>query len=404
MNLIKDSDGIIWAFPLYYMLVPSQYKRFIELIREKNAGICFQDKYTAAITTSINFYDHTAHNYQQSVCDDLNMKYVSGFSANMMDFRSNDKRDKLIKFAAHFFDTIKDKTATQKSFYPLRVNERQYIPGNCSSRQSTYGKKIIILTDARDTDHNLNNMTNHFRKCFSETIEIINLYDINIKGGCLGDLKCSYNNECQYGNSDGFVDFYDLKVKTADIIIFCGVIKDRYLSWKWKQYFDRSFYNSHKPTLKGKQAAFLISGPLSQIPNLKQIIEGYIGMQEANLAGIVTDESETSGETDSILEKMAGNLLNYANQNYFNPQTFLTVGGHKLFRDEIYEHLRFPFRTDHIYYKKNEYYDFPQKHHWNVFASFLMSKLYKIPAFRREVSKRMKKEMIKPLEKVFELN
>ena len=29
---VKKSDCVLWAFPLYVFLVPSQYKRFIELI------------------------------------------------------------------------------------------------------------------------------------------------------------------------------------------------------------------------------------------------------------------------------------------------------------------------------------------------------------------------------------
>ena len=34
---VADADAVLWAFPLYFLLVCSQYKRFIELIFEKNA-------------------------------------------------------------------------------------------------------------------------------------------------------------------------------------------------------------------------------------------------------------------------------------------------------------------------------------------------------------------------------
>ncbi|HOW56432.1 MAG TPA: NAD(P)H-dependent oxidoreductase, partial [Smithellaceae bacterium] len=34
---IASSDGVIWGFPLYYLLVPSQYKRFIELVYINNS-------------------------------------------------------------------------------------------------------------------------------------------------------------------------------------------------------------------------------------------------------------------------------------------------------------------------------------------------------------------------------
>ena len=35
---IQESDGVLWAFPLYVFAVASQYKRFIELIFERNAA------------------------------------------------------------------------------------------------------------------------------------------------------------------------------------------------------------------------------------------------------------------------------------------------------------------------------------------------------------------------------
>jgi multimeric flavodoxin WrbA len=38
---IRGSDGVLWAFPLYILLVSSQYKRFIELIGERGASGAF---------------------------------------------------------------------------------------------------------------------------------------------------------------------------------------------------------------------------------------------------------------------------------------------------------------------------------------------------------------------------
>jgi hypothetical protein len=63
----------------YYFLVSSQYKRFIELIWERKAEGFFKDKYTAVLSTSIHFFDHTAHNYMNAICDDLEMKYLGFF-------------------------------------------------------------------------------------------------------------------------------------------------------------------------------------------------------------------------------------------------------------------------------------------------------------------------------------
>ncbi len=82
---VRNSDGVLWTFPVYVFLVPSQYKRFIDLIWERGAQDAFQDKYTAVLTTSIHFYDHTAHNYMHAICDDLGMRFVESLSADIDD-------------------------------------------------------------------------------------------------------------------------------------------------------------------------------------------------------------------------------------------------------------------------------------------------------------------------------
>ena len=80
---IRSADLVVWAFPLYYLLVCSQYKRFIELIAERNATDVFAGKYAVSLSTSIHFFDQTAHAYIRAVNDDLGMKYLGGYSAEM---------------------------------------------------------------------------------------------------------------------------------------------------------------------------------------------------------------------------------------------------------------------------------------------------------------------------------
>ena len=82
---VRSADGVLWAFPLYLLLVHSNFKRFIELIWERGAADDFRGKYAASLSTSIHFYDHVAHNYINAICDDLDMKYAGGFSADMYD-------------------------------------------------------------------------------------------------------------------------------------------------------------------------------------------------------------------------------------------------------------------------------------------------------------------------------
>lgn len=61
LDVIAAADFVLWAFPVYFLLVHSRYMRFIELIFERSAEHYFKGKYTAALSTSIHFYDHTVH-------------------------------------------------------------------------------------------------------------------------------------------------------------------------------------------------------------------------------------------------------------------------------------------------------------------------------------------------------
>ena len=397
---VRASDGVLWACPVYFFLVPSNYKRFIELVSERGATEVFQDKYTAVLTTSIHFFDHTAHNYLHAICDDLDMKYVGAFSADMTDLLKVTERERLRLFAGDFFEAIGNHAPTSKIYRPVTGRDFDYIPGDARSKVVVGGKKIVLVTDAQVYQTNLTGMIERFKASFSGEIETINLRDLDIKGSCLGCIQCSYDNQCVY--KDEYVAFYNTKLKTADILIFAGTIQDRYLSSRWKMFFDRSFFNGHAPSLIGKQMSFIISGPLGQIPNLRQILEAHAEMQHSNLAGIVTDEYGDAAEIDNLLQNLAERLVRFADNGYTRPATFLGVGGTKLFRDAMWGRLRFPFRADYLLYKKLGVFDFPQKQYKMRIQNAVMLLLSKSPAFRKEVKKRMKDEMIKPFQKVLE--
>jgi len=399
---VRSSDGVLWAFPLYFLLVPSQYKRFIELIWERGVEDAFKGKYTAALSTSIHFYDHTAHNYMNAICDDLDMKYVGSFSAGMYDLLKDRGKEKLILFAEHFFGAIENNVATSKNFQPVTHSKFDYVPGDVENKIDVGGKKVVIVTDSEDSQTNLGRMIERFNKSFSNGVEVIDLNNVDIKGGCLGCLQCGYDNNCSYGDKDGYMEFYNTKIKTADVLVFAGTIKDRYLSSRWKLFFDRSFFNGHTPTMMGKQIGLIISGPLSQIPNLRQILEAHTELEMANLVDFITDEYENSAEMDALLQSLAERLVRFADEGYIRPATFLTVGGQKLFRDAIWGGLRPTFQADHRFYKKHGMYDFPQKHYRMRIQVGIFMLLTKIPAFRKEYTKRIKPEMIKALQKMVE--
>jgi multimeric flavodoxin WrbA len=397
---IRDSDGILWAFPVYYLLVPANYKRFIELISERGVEDVFHNKHTACLTTSIHFFDHTAHNYINSICDDLHMRYIGSFSADMYDLQKIEIRQRLCLFSENIFNAIEMNAYTVKNYSSLISESITYTPVYVKTKIDLNGKKILIITDNVNYNKNLSKMIDMFKSVFSTEIETINLNDLQIKGSCLGCINCGYDNKCVYEGKDDFIEFFNNKIKAADILVWAGEIKDRYLSSKWKTFFDRSFYNNHVPSLIGKQIGFIISGPLRQIPNLRQTLEAYAEIQRANPAGFVTDEDGDSEKISTLLSDLGKCLIQFAENDYIKPQTFLGIGGAKLLRDNIFGRLRFPFRADHLAYKGLALYDFPQQEYKTRVRNGTMLLLSKIPAFRKDVNKRMKKKLIKPLEKV----
>jgi len=387
---IAAADGILWAFPLYVLMIPSRLKRFIELIYEHGSESAFSEKYTAAISTSVHFYDHIAHRYMQGVCDDLGMKFVALFSADMMDLINENERERLTQFGANFLSAIQNQQPTVKRFQSLEWKDYAYLPGASPYAVEIGDKKVLVVTDSQSQDENLNRMVDRFCASFNTDIEVVNLHDLKIVSSCIGCLQCGYNNECAFGESDDFNLFYREKVLQADVLIFAGTMTDRHLSSLWKTYFDRSFFMGHIPTLIGVQLGIIVSGPLSQSENLREFFEGYAGWQNANIIGFVADETGISEEIDTQLQELARQGISFANSGYVQPPTFLGVGAHKVFRDEIWGRLRTVFQADHRVYKEQGWYDFPM---WDL-PTHLMAGIgtvgMNIPKVRGQIQEMLK--------------
>ena len=399
---IRSAELVLWAFPLYFLSVSSQFKRFIELIFERGADEAFRDRYAAALSTSVHFFDHTAHNYMHAICDDLRMRYLGGYSAGMYDLLRRRERQRFLLFAENLQDAVKRRAPTAAMYPPLTWTPFTYLPSPAQSSVDAGGKRVLILTDARPEDANLTGMVQMLRDQFLQGGEVVNLHEVSIAGGCLGCISCGYDNRCVYFGRDGYRDFFEAKVKTADVIVMAGAMKDRALSSRWKLFFDRSFYNTHQPVLSGKQVGFLISGPLGQNENLRQTLAAYTEGMGANLAGFVTDEPGDSAAIDARLHEFALTAVRLAMQSYLQPATFLGIAGAKVMRDEIWGPLRFAFLADHRYFKKHGMYRFPQKRYKMRMRNALMTLMMSIPATRKGIEKRITEEMVKPLRYVVE--
>ena len=398
---VQASDAVLWATPVYVLLVPGPYKRFIELVFERSAQAAFQNKYAASLTTSARFFDHTAHAYLNAICDDLGMHYVGAYSADMFDLLKEDEQKRLRVFWESYLHAVEQCRPTQRSYGPVSVGRFSYTPGDAGGKISTGGRKILVLTDADKGGTNLQNMVRRFCKCFTEPVEVINIHDTRIRGGCLGCIQCSFDNVCVYRDADDVYEVYR-KMMAADVIIQAGTIKDRFLSARWKTLLDRGFFNNHVPILAGKQIGYLVSGPLSQLPNLREILEAFAEIGQVNLTGIVSDECQNSQELDDLVDGFASRTLECTEARYVRPMTFLGKGGRKVLRDEIWASMRFVFPLDHQYYKRHGLYDFPKRSLKIRITEAFFGLLLKFPSFRKKFQAKMKEGMIQSLVEVVE--
>jgi hypothetical protein len=210
-------------------------------------------------------------------------------------------------------------------------------------------------------------------------------------------MYCAYDGTCIY--KDDFKQFFENELLLADAIIYAGTIKDRYLSSTWKSFFDRQFYNGHRNVLVNKQIGYIISGPLRQIPNVRQILETYaqtfMGNNMNNLIGFVTVEYDTSEQITSLLQNFASQLMIYLENDVKKPSTFLGQASHLIFRDLVYTSKEI-LRADHLFYKKHKLYDYPKTSWGKQLEIILLRILLKKPEARNHITK----NMIKPLEKV----
>jgi len=395
IDKVRAADAVIWGFPLYILLVHGNYKRFIELVFERDVQDAFAGKYTAAMSTSIHYFDHTAHNYIHGICDDLGMRFVDSFAPDMHDLLGEEGRAQLIGFGRQFLDAVQTQAPTQRRFPPLSRREFAYQPGLPSHPVSSGGKKVVILHDEPSSDSNLAKMVARCRAAVDGDVTVVNIRDLDIKAGCQGCLECAAKYRCFYTGKDAFIDFYGSIVMTSDVLVYAGTMVDRYLSARWKTFFDRTFFNTHTPVLVGKQVALVVSGPLGQTPNLMEIFDGYFQYQGASVVGVVSDETGDSAELDRLLDGLMKRALASAQAGYVHPQTFLGAAGMKVFRDDMYGRLRVIFAADHNAYRRSGLYKtFPQRQLGTRMLNTFGAPIINLPPIRKKFDPMIKPQMV----------
>ena len=354
---ISEADAIIWSFPVYVFVVPSQLMRFIELIQLHGPKNMLKGKYATSISTSFNFFDQTAHTYMREVCEDMGLQYFEGFSASAMDLGKPELNQNILGFTREFYYLSENKLPIENKSTPVSRHGFVYQPKDIEKIQKTGNQSVLVLSDAKRDDTNLHMMTDVFVKTVGHPVRVMNLNDVDIKGGCLGCGKCFSTAVCAY--KDDFLSFFNEYVRPADAIIYAAAIQNRYVSATWKKYFDRNFVNGHIPILNGNPMGFLFSGPLRQIHNLREIFTGQAEVGRNPFIGFQTDECADGELLTSQISAFSEKVNRMLADPWMRPLTFLGVGGHKIFRDLVYS-MRTLMVEDHKYYTEEGLYDFPE--------------------------------------------
>ena len=390
-NLLEDSDAILFSYPVYTFLAPSQLHRFIELMKANSVDV--KEKYATQISTSKHFYDITAHKYIEENSLDMGMRYIRGLSADMEDLLSEKGRKDAEKFFERFLWSVKEEVYISQ--YESVSNYSQ-TPATVIAEKSDKktDKDIIILTDETDSSSNLSKMIERFRNVFGYKTRIVNISEFPLAGGCLGCFRCAVSEKCVY--KDNFDTFLRENIQTADAIVYAFKISDHSMGSRFKMYDDRNFCNGHRTVTVGMPVGYIISGELSSENNLLSVIEARAETGGNFLSGIATDEKDTDKQIDTLAKTLTFAL----ETKHTAPANFWGVGGMKIFRDLIYQ-MRGMMKADHKFYQKQGIYDFPQKNKGKSMLMYAVGALLSSEKILSKMGNKMNEGMLMPYEQLF---
>ena len=381
---LEAADLIIFCYPVYTFLAPSQLHRFIELIKESRADVA--GKFATQISTSKHFYDTTAHRFIQDNCADLDLKYLRGLSADMDDILTEQGQNDAKEFFRFVLWNIEkgyyEKPSVMPAeavFGPVFAASAGTSPAPMPSADAKSIRAALVTDyDAQDPAPGLISMIKRFQSRFPGQIELVNLREFPFSGGCLGCFNCASEGKCIY--KDGFDEYLRQHINSADAVVYAFTIKDHSMGSRFKMYDDRQFCNGHRTVTMGKPVAYMIDGKLSAEENVRILTESRAQVGGNYLAGAASDESDPDREIDQMIDTLVYAVLN----KYTQPKNFYGVGGLKIFRDLIYQ-MQGLMREDHRFYKKHGFYDdFPQKKKGRIAGMYLVGAMMK----NRKLSKK----------------
>jgi len=391
-QLMESSDAVLFSYPVYTFLAPSQLHRFIELTKTNRVEL--HGKFVTQISTSKHFYDVTAHKYIEENALDLGMKYIRGLSADMEDLLTPKGQGDAEKFFERFLWSAKEDICVNPTGQiPPYTYENATVPeSNMADKRND--KDIVIITDNTDPSSNLAKMISRFQKQLPYESRIVNISEYPLSGGCLGCFRCAVSEKCVY--KDGFDTFLRENIQKSDSIVYAFTISDHSMGSRFKMYDDRNFCNGHRTVTVGMPIGYLVSGNYAAENNLRTVIEARSETGGNFIAGVATDEKNT----DKNIDDLAKSLTFAVETGHTAPQNFWGVGGMKIFRDLIYQ-MRGMMRADHKFYKKQGIYDFPQKKRIASLKMYFVGLLLSNEKILQKMGNKMNEGMIAPYAKLF---
>ena len=391
LEAIQKADLLLFSYPVYTFIAPSQLHRFIELMKEHRADV--SGKAATQLTTSKHFYDTTAHRYIQDNVQDMGMHFIRGLSADMEDLPTKKGQQEAENWFKHLLWSIRQGYC--EPFFPVPAAAAPVPVTVPEAGSSEKPGDVVIIADLKEGDSQLAGMIARFREKLPYASRVVNIREYPFQGGCLGCFRCAVSGKCVW--KDNFDEFLRNDIQTADAMVYAFTVSDHSMGARFKMYDDRQFCNGHRTVTIGMPVAYLISGNLSREENLRTIIEGRAQVGSNILAGIATDEENT----DAAIDRLADSLAYSLEHKNTGPQNFYGVGGMKIFRDLIYT-MRGFMRADHKFFKSHGQYDFPQKQWPKSMAMYLVGAMMANPKIHTKLGNKMNEGMLMPYKKVLD--
>lgn len=387
---LESAELLLFTYPVYTFLAPSQLHRFLELAQEH--GIRLDGRHGSQITTSKHFFDTTAHVFVTANMSDLGLITYPGLSADMSDLLKPEGR----KQARDFFTRLRfeiDRSMGTPPAETARPDLRPAYEAALPAQAKRSGFRVALVYAARETDAGLFAMMEDFERTLPFETVRVDVEAIPFRGGCLGCLHCAQDGRCIY--RDGFETLLNDRIHGCDATVYAFPIRHHFTYSSMKVFDDRQFCNGHRTVTAGAPVGYLLSGSYAAEPNLQTVLEGRAAVGGNYWCGVATDE----GDTARSIGNLAATLTLALEEGLSAPPSFLGIGGAKIFRDLVWGMQGF-MQADHHFFKENGMYDFPQNDKKTLWGMRMAGLALKVPAVRRKIQPHLAEYMLKPYEDV----